>query len=118
MTPMAERWARRIERAAVLEKRHPSTAAILRFYRDLAQFQSDRRIGPDVRQHLPALLALVRRKGTAVLAEKADYLASHSEEWDALLEHRDDLVSAFFIRAIEQPYFEQKALESRVDKTT
>ena len=43
----------------------------VRFYRELALFQSDPRIGPNVQEHLPALLALVRHKGTAVLGERA-----------------------------------------------
>ena len=104
-------WQRRIERAAELEVKYPSAAAMLRFYRELALFQSDQRIGADVREHLPALLDLVRRKGTPVLAERA-----RSVERELLIP--DDPVHAFFLRVIEQPYFERRALQSKVDTTT
>lgn len=112
------RWQRRIERAAELAEKHPATAAMLRFYRELALFQSDPRIGPNVSEHLPALLEMVRLKGTVALAERAVYLTSHSDEWAGMLSRRDDPVYAFFIRAIEQPYFERQALQSRVNTKT
>jgi FdhE protein len=92
------RWQRRIERAAELEAKHPTTAAILRFYRELAVFQSDPGIGPDVEEHLPALQDLVRRKSAASLEEPQLH--------DLLL------------RVIEQPYFERQALQSNVDTKT
>ena len=112
------RWQRRIERAAELAQKHPATVAMLRFYCELALFQSDPRIGPNVPEHLPELLDLVRLKGTVVLAERAVYLTSHSEEWAGMLSRRDDPVYAFFIRAIEQPYFERRALQSGVNTKT
>jgi FdhE protein len=102
-------WQRRIGRAAELEAKYPSAATMLRFYRELAMFQSDPRIGPNVQEHLPALLDLVRRKGTAVLAERVVNLEFLSP---------DDPVHAFFLRVIEQPYFERQALESKVHTTT
>jgi FdhE protein len=103
------RWQRRIERAAELETRYPATAALLRFYGELAQFQSDPRIGPNLQEHLPALLDLVRRKGTSGLAAPAA---------DDILSRPDDPVNAFFVRAIKQPYFERQALENWVDTKT
>jgi len=109
------RWERRIERAAELEQEYPSAAELLRFYREVASFQSDPRIGGNVCEHLPALLDLVQRKGTAVLAERAAWLAAHSEEWAGLPARRNDPVYAFFIRAIEQPHFERQALQSGVN---
>jgi formate dehydrogenase maturation protein FdhE len=80
---------------------------MLRFYRELALFQSDPNIGPNVEDHLPALLDLVRQKGTAVLAEQAGMPAIPG-----------DPVHTFFLRVIEQPYFERQALHSQVDTTT
>lgn len=117
MNRQANRWQRRVERAAELEPRHPGAAEMLRFYAELAAFQSDPLLGPNIREHLPALLALVRHHGTAVLTERAVYLTSHSDEWDGLLARRDDPLNAFFIRALEQPYFERQALQSGVDTT-
>lgn len=93
-------WTRRIERAAELEQRYPAVAEILRFYRDLAVFQSNPHLGPDFDQHLPDLLELVCRNGTAVRAEHADSL------------------NAFCLRVLEQPYFERQALQSGVDTKT
>ncbi len=112
------RWERRIARAAELERDHPGAAQMLRFYRELATFQSDPRIGADARQHLPALLDLVRRTGTAVLAERAAWLLAHAGQWDATLAQHDDPVIAFFLRVIEQPYFERQAIQGKVDTTT
>lgn len=112
------RWERRIERAAELEAVHPSAAELLRFYREVAQFQSNTGIGQDVREHLPALLDLVRRKGTAVLAERASWLMSRSNEWENLFATSDDPAIAFFLSVIEQPYFERQALQANVDTRT
>jgi FdhE protein len=109
------RWDRRIARAAELGERYPAAAQLLRFYRDLASFQSDPRIGPNVSDHLPALLDLVRRKGTPVLIQHAAEFAAHPERWDGLPDQADDPLFAFFHRAIRQPYLERQALQSKVN---
>jgi FdhE protein len=108
-------WTRRIQRAAELEQRYSSAAPILRFYRSLASFQSDLNTSTDALLYLPGLLSLVRSHGTDVLAARAIHLTSHPEEWPDLLSERDDPVTGFFIRALEQPYFERHALQSGVD---
>ena len=113
-----KRWQARIERAAELAQTYPQAREMLLFYRDVALFQNDPLVGPPVKHHLPALCALVRRKGTPLLAEAAVYLAEHPEEWDSLLAQRDDPLLAFFSRVIEQPHFERKAAQSKVDTRT
>jgi len=106
------RWERRIARAAELEARHPTAAELLRFYRELATFQSD------PRAQLPSLLDLVRRKGTALLAQRAADLLAHPDQWPDLPARRDDPVVAFFLRALDQPRFERQALQSQVNTAT
>jgi FdhE protein len=113
-----KRWDRRIERAAELAEKCPSAGEMLRLYRELAVFQSNPRIGPPLQDHLPALLDLVRREGTAVLRERAVDLAAHADEWDGIFASRGDPVYAFFIRVLEQPYYERRALESKVNTGT
>jgi FdhE protein len=93
------RWDRRIERARELEKRYPNAAEMLRFYREIATFQS----GP--RPTLPALLDLVRRAGTPVLRDAATHLSE---------EHP---LYGFFHRVMEQPRFERQAAQGRVNTT-
>ncbi|HXN45973.1 MAG TPA: formate dehydrogenase accessory protein FdhE [Bryobacteraceae bacterium] len=111
------RWDRRIERASELAQKWPSACEMLLFYRELVVFQRDLRGGP-ARAQLPALLDLVRQKGTTVLREAAFHLTAHSDEWDAIFTRRHDLVNAFFVRVIEQPYFERQAAQSKVNTTT
>jgi len=108
------RWERRIARAAELEKSQPAAAEWLRFYRALAAFQSDPRIAPPILDFLPALLDLVRHKATAVLAERAAWLAVHPDNWASLFDDSAGPADAFFIRALEQPHFERQALQSGV----
>ena len=93
------RWQRRIERAAELAQRYPNAAEMLRFYRELAIFQSD------PRNQLPALRDLVRAKGTPVLVQAAQELTPVHPLYP------------FFLRVLEQPRFEQQALQSGVDTT-
>ena len=112
------RWERRIARAAELERDHPTAAEFLRFYRELTAFQSGLRVDPAMREQLPALLDLARRRGTAVLAERASWLQAHVDQWDAEFSRRDDAVISFFLRALEQPYFERQAMQAKVDTTT
>jgi FdhE protein len=112
------RWDRRIERAAELAEKYPNAGEMLRLYRELAVFQSNPSLGPPVLDHLPALLDLTRRKGTAVLKDRAIYLAAHSDEWDGIFGGRGDPVYAFFIRVLEQPYYERRAFESKVNTGT
>ncbi len=107
------RWERRIARAEELAESHPAAAEWLRFYRDLAAFQSQAPAGA-MMSRLPDLLDLVRRRGTAQLADRASYLSAHPTEWDALTVASEDPVDTFFLRVLEQPYFEQQALQSGV----
>jgi FdhE protein len=93
------RWQRRIERAAELALRYPNAAEMLRFYRELAIFQSGPRI------ELPALLDLVRAKGTPVLKQAARELTP------------DHPLYPFFMRVLEQPRFEQQALQGGMNTT-
>src|SRR3954447_26837100 len=103
------RWDRRIERAAELARKYPSAGEMLRLYRELAVFQSNPRIGPPVLDNLPALLDLVRRKGTAVLRDRADYLAAHSDKWRVIFGGHGDPAYAFFVRVLEQAHYELRA---------
>jgi len=91
------RWERRIERARELAERYPNAAEMLRFYRELAAFQSGRQPG------LPALLELVRSKGTPVLRDAALHLTEQHPLY------------SFFERVLDQPRFEQQAAESGVN---
>jgi len=88
---------RRIDRARELEERYPNAAGMLRFYREIVAFQGGCR--PD----LPALLALVRSKGTPVLKDAALHLTEQHPLY------------GFFERVLEQPRFEQQARQSPVD---
>jgi FdhE protein len=90
------RWDRRIERARELEKRYPNAAGMLRFYAEVAAFQA----GPH--PALPALLDVVRSKGTAELKDAALHLTE---------EHP---LYGFFQRILDQPRFEQQAGQSIV----
>jgi FdhE protein len=74
-------------------------------------------MGADAQAHLPALLDLVRCKGTAVLAARAAELMERRSEWRELLTRRDDPVIAFLLRILEQPYFERQALQANVNTT-
>jgi FdhE protein len=94
------RWDRRIDRARELEERYPNAAEMLRFYREIAAFQS----GP--RPSLPALLDLVRSKGTPVLKEAALHLTEQHPLY------------GFFQRVLEQPRFVQQAAQSTVNTSS
>jgi FdhE protein len=91
------RWERRIERACELEEQYPSAAEMLRFYREIAAFQS----GPH--PDLAGLRDLVRSKATPVLQDAAQHLSE------------DHPLYGFFQRVLEQPRFEQQAVQSGVN---
>lgn len=94
------RWDRRIDRARELEERYPNTAEMLRFYREIAAFQS----GPC--PDLPALLDLVRSKGTPVLKDGALHLTEQHPLY------------SFFQRVLDQPRFVQQAGQSRANTSS
>src|SRR5215471_15023721 len=91
------RWECRIERARELADRYPDAAEMLRFYRELAAFQSGPQPG------LPALLELIRSKGTPVLRDAALHLTEQHPLY------------GFFERVLDQPRFEQQAAQSGVN---
>ena len=94
------RWQRRIDRARELEERYPNAREMLGLYREIAAFQN----GP--LPSLPALLDLVRGRGTAVLRDAALQLTEQHPLYD------------FFERVLEQPRFEQQALLAKPDTSS
>ncbi|MGB8768785.1 MAG: formate dehydrogenase accessory protein FdhE [Candidatus Korobacteraceae bacterium] len=131
-------WAKRIRRAAELAARYPSAAEILAFYGHILDFQKTlyadipspsrpdscveiafrERLDLDIAmRQLPALLALVQRKGPSKLAlEAAEFSRASLEEQRRML--RSFLWSAdgdqqqanpFFARVLFQPLAERLA---------
>jgi FdhE protein len=115
---LAALWERRIERAASLEGEIPAAAALLGFYRVIAQFQ--REIAekglppgpfsahpaqiPEVLHHYPArMLVVLERHAPPQLAHAARSLFG-TAEWDPA-----DPASCFVARAVVQPYAESCA---------
>jgi FdhE protein len=91
------RWDRRIERARELEERYPNAREMLGLYRQIAAFQSC----PN--PSLPALIGLVRANGTPALKDAALHLTEQHPLY------------GFFQRVLDQPRFEQQALQNPVD---
>ena len=103
------RWEKRIARAKLLAGEVPSAAEVLTFYAEICTFQQSlfiqlkRTLGevkpgkaaPQFREcfdakpllvHVPALLSLIRRAGTPLLAQAAEELArSEAADWESLL---------------------------------
>ena len=109
-------WNRRLERAAELEKAYPAAAEALRFYQAIARFQKDLKTSspqPELLlEHMPALLALIRKIGPPSLAQAAEDLAGASAEWPNLLTGADlEPTKDFFARVLLQPYAERAALD-------
>jgi FdhE protein len=129
-------WGKRIERAADLAERHPSSTEVLRFYGRILDFQktlyenisTPPTANPDVSfrerlnvdtamQYLPALLALVRRAGPAKLAQQATEIAHASQVQQRYLlldsltapEANEAAATAFFVRVLFQPLAEDLA---------
>jgi FdhE protein len=114
----------RIARAAQLAAKHPSAAPLLNFYAEIVRFQKpvfaelQSKSGTDLRAlvcHFPALIRLVSRSGTALLA---NFAAENLRSTDAQLE----LLSAvweggealnpaarFYARVLLQPFAEYLA---------
>jgi len=90
-------WDRRIDRARELEERYPHAAEMLRFYREIAAFQAG------CRPVLPALLDLVRSKGTPMLKDAALHLTEQHPLY------------GFFERVLDQPRLEEQARHNQVD---
>ncbi len=114
----------RIARAELLATEHPSAALLLNFYAQLAGFQKtvfddlkvkgETDIGALV-PFFPALIELVSRNGTSLLADFAAQNLLSSEERLRLLsaewqgEGVDDPAARFYARALIQPYAEYLA---------
>ncbi|MBZ5724732.1 MAG: formate dehydrogenase accessory protein FdhE [Acidobacteriia bacterium] len=124
-------WDRRIERAGELEQSCPPAAALMRFYGETARFQRQVTQGlaaaaqpVDERfllRYLPPLFELVRREGTAPMAEAAVLAARSPDLWDALLRSHADPTDpgyALFGRVLMQPYMEWRASQSEIDTGT
>jgi FdhE protein len=112
-------WDRRIERAAELEKAYPAAAEALRFYQAIARFQKDLKTSspePELLlEHMPALLALIRKIGPPPLAQAAEELAGASAEWPNLLNDADlEPTKVFFARVLLQPYAARAALDTEI----
>jgi FdhE protein len=119
---------RRIARAGELAQKHAAVSQLLRFYQELVRFQKsvcaslasveDHSVA-SLLPHVSALLSVVRRIGSPVLAQTAQELADFSsEEWLDLLsggwqpEEQDQelpLEIAFFTHALLQPQAEYLA---------
>lgn len=115
------RWSyeARIARAKDLAEVYLTAASLLSFYRELAEFQKPvfDSAGSDVRSlvaHFPALLALVRATGPALLADHAsEHLRDESAReqllvacWQGDAPHDE---GRFFARVLLQPYAERLA---------
>jgi FdhE protein len=122
---MAAFWDRRIARAGELAEKHPVASELLKFYQQLARFQESvyQKLSSfpehDVAVLLPffpELISLVRRVGSAALAEAAGTLEKDSREdrlglLESIWQHQVDSRSltgedAFFAQALLQPYAE------------
>ncbi len=95
----------RAARAAELEKSVPAAAEMLRFYRQIVEFQAS-----DSHQRVDRLLQLTIRHAPAALAQAADALLRDPAQWDSLL-HPDqpDPARAFIAAVLLQPEQEQQA---------
>jgi FdhE protein len=128
-------WAKRIQRAADLAERYPSSAEILAFYRHILEFQSTLRAGvsssgsgdnvpfrdrlnlDSAARQLPALLTLTQQKGPEKLAlEAADISRADVQQQREMLQSFLSATSAdepatnpFFARVLLQPYAEELA---------
>jgi FdhE protein len=119
-------WDRRIERAEELARTTPSASEILRFYGEIVRLQKNVyeklcATGPqpsgvsNLLLYFPALLSLVKRTGSPLLARMADELAQQPGGWEGLLADEDIAVEKeFFTRALLQPYFEYQASQRDV----
>lgn len=130
-------WEKRVRRAADLAERFAYAQEILAFYGEVLRLQqkiADEISAPpaapaeneelfrmrlDVRdagRHLPALLSLVERKGTAKLAEEAKPIGDLSQEQQREIVQKflagESSPHAFFARALLQPYAERLAMAS------
>ena len=101
-------WERRIERAVELEGEYPEAAEVLRFYREIANFQ---RASEPQSQHsgfvaarMPDLVALVRRIGPPVLVEAAGRLPAE----------RPESAEVFFARVLQQVQMAYRAAHSDI----
>jgi FdhE protein len=120
----------RIARAIRLAQEHFAAAPLLNFYVELARFQKpvfaelQARSQTDLRAlvcHFPALMKLVSRKGTGLLA---DFAAKNLPGADAQLEllaaaweggEALDPAARFYARALLQPYAEYLASRGHVN---
>jgi FdhE protein len=107
--------ARRIARAAELEKKFPESAHLLAFYRTLIQFQKtifDQEI--DIRalpRYADTLAELVRAEGPEALRLTAPVTEQSLTAFWETGASRDEC-ERFFLRALLQPYTEQLAMRA------
>jgi FdhE protein len=114
----------RIARAAHLAAKHPSAAPLLNFYAEIVRFQKPvfaefrSKSGTDLRAlvcHFPALIKLVSRSGTELLANfAANNLRSTDTQLEllsAVWEGREalDPAARFYARVLLQPFAEYLA---------
>src|SRR5437899_4968648 len=102
-------WDQRIARAAELEQSHPPAAELLRFYRQIAEFQkSVAQASPLV--SLPdcvkPLLTLVARAAPSALAQSAEALLHTPAHWKTLLESPAAPTEIFLSRILLQAHQE------------
>ena len=125
--------ALRIARASTLARDHPASAPLLKFYAELARFQEkafaelQSKGETDVRAvvlHFPALIQLVSRSGTEMLANfAADYLQGTESQLDLLSAVWEggaalaacDPAGRFYARVLLQPFAEYLASRGPVD---
>jgi FdhE protein len=130
-------WAKRIRRAGELAERFPHAAEVLRFYRQVLEFQQTvfaangaapltSQPGLTVREqlkadvvlpHLPVLLSLVQKHGPSKLAEQAKEIGRSSRDQQMEMIAREASATgngvgapvSFFARVLLQPYAERLA---------
>ena len=114
-------WDKRIARAAELEQSHPPAAELLRFYRQIAEFQkSVAQASPPVSlpDYVRPLLTLVARVAPDALAQSADALLRAPGLWKTLLESPATPSEIFLSRILLQPQQETLASRSAVARAS
>src|SRR5207248_7854439 len=115
--PMTEcPWDKRIARAAELEHSHPPAAELLRFYRQIAEFQKSiaQTVPQSLAGYVKPLLVLVARVAPDALAQAAEALLRAPDLWTNLLESPATPSEIFLSRILLQPHRETLARRSAV----
>jgi FdhE protein len=122
------KWKNRVTRAKDLEEQYPAAQALLRFYGEVLQFQSQ--VAETVSQradtsvplleqidfhlacsHLPALFKVAEEHGPATVAEAARELQANTSRWYDILKAPCSALERFFAVACLQPLAEHLQMQ-------